>query len=136
MVNGGVTGTVRQSARCPQGAVKHRVLVVDDNRDLAMSSSWLLKYEGHEVEVAFDGLQALEVARAFRPDVVILDVGLPGLDGYEVARRLRAEFGRDVVVIIITAYADDQGRKAACEAHFDHFFTKPINFTAITSMLA
>src|SRR3954451_21507039 len=93
---------------------KRRVLVVDDNEDLAVSSSRLLELHGHEVAVAFDGRRALEVARDFRPDVALLDVGLPYIDGYELARRLRGEYGPGVVlIIIITAYARDNDRGRA-----------------------
>jgi len=115
---------------------KCRVLVVDDNQDLAVSCSWLLEHRGHEVEIAFDGLRALEVARAFRPDMALLDVGLPGIDGYELARRLRAEFGQDMRLIIITAYAQDNPRREAYEAYFDHHFTKPLDFEVIVDLLA
>src|SRR5690242_9637615 len=93
------------------GVRKRRVLVVDDNRDLVLTYSWLLKSQGHEVEVAFDGLRALEVAREFRPDVALLDVGLPHIDGYELARRLRSEYGPEVLLIIVTAYARDNDRR-------------------------
>src|SRR3954447_22282984 len=79
---------------------KRRVLVVDDNEDLALTSSWLLKLQGHEVAVAFDGRRALEVARDFRPDVALLDVGLPHIDGYELAKRLREEYGPEVQLIM------------------------------------
>jgi len=132
----GDEGPVAQSAVTSGGAGKGRVLVIDGNRDLAVSCSWLLRDQGHEVEIAFDRLQALEVARAFRPDVALLDVGLPGIDGYELARRLRAEFGQDVLLIIITAYAQDNPRRGAHEASFDHHFVKPIDFEVITGLLA
>ena len=87
------------------GVRRRRVLVVDDNEDIAVSSSRLLKLQGHEVAVAFDGLRALEVALEFRPDVALLDVGLPHVDGYELARRLRDEYGPEVLLIIVTAFA-------------------------------
>src|SRR4051812_38833609 len=98
-------------ARADAQSGRRRVLVVDDNRDLALTSSWLLHYKGHEVEVAFDGLGALEVARAFRPDVALLDVGLPGINGYELARRLRAEYGSDVLLIVLTAYHQNNAQR-------------------------
>src|SRR5689334_6186434 len=118
------------------GECKRRVLVVDDNRDIAITCSWLLKTQGHDVEVAFDGLRALEIARDFRPDVALLDVGLPGIDGYELARRLRSEYGPEVLLIIITAYAGDNERRRAYEADFDHHFTKPLDYTTIADLLA
>jgi len=112
-----------------------RVLVVDDNRDIVDSSSRLLKLLGHEVAVAFDGRQALEVARGFRPDLALLDVNLPHIDGYELARQLRREHGPEVTLIIITAQAPDNPRRGAYEAHVDHHFTKPLNFTSLTPLL-
>ena len=112
------------------------MLVVDDNEDIAVSSSWLLEFLGHEVAVAFDGREALDVAREFRPDVALLDVGLPHIDGYELARRLRAEYGPEVLLIIITAYARDNPRRQAYEAYFDHHFTKPLDYTTIADLLA
>src|SRR6478672_8238138 len=115
---------------------KRRVLVVDDNRDIALSSSRLLVLQGHEVAVAFDGRQALEVAREFRPDVALLDVGLPYIDGYELARQLRGEYGPEVLLIIITAYAGDNPRRQAYEAYFDHHFTKPLDYLTLADMLA
>jgi CheY-like chemotaxis protein len=115
---------------------RRRVLVVDDNEDIALSSSLLLELQGHEVAVAFDGHTALEVAREFRPDVALLDVGLPDMNGYELARRLRGEYGPGVLLIIITAYARDNDRGRAYEADFDHHFTKPLDYSTIADTLA
>jgi len=112
------------------------VLVVDDNEDLAVSSSRLLELQGFEVVVAFDGRQALEVARKFRPEAALLDVGLPHIDGYELARRLRSEYGPEVLLIIITAYAEDNYRRQTHEAYFDHHFTKPLDYMTIVNLLA
>jgi DNA-binding response OmpR family regulator len=113
---------------------RHRVLVVDDNEDLAISSSWLLEHAGHEVRVAFNGKDALEAARDFQPDVALLDLGLPDLNGLEVARRLRSEFGQSVLLIIITAYAHDD-RLWGDEAPYDHYFVKPLDFAVIADLL-
>ena len=128
-------GPTTHSAMALEGVGKRRVLVVDDNQDLALSSAWLLEHLGHEVEMAFDGLQALEVARAFRPDVALLDVGLPGINGYELARRLRAEFGQGMLLIMITAYAQDNPRRETYDAVFDHYFMKPVDFEVIAGLL-
>jgi CheY-like chemotaxis protein len=117
-------------------APARRVLIVDDNRDLAVGSSAILRAQGHEVKVAFDGFKALEVARAFRPDVVLLDVNLPGIDGYELARRLRAEYGSDVSLIIITADDRDNADSQGCERCVDHRFTKPVDFKILSDVLA
>jgi CheY-like chemotaxis protein len=130
------SGSTCERVKCRDRLRKRRVLVVDDNEDLAFSYSWLLELLGHEAAVAHDGLRALEVAREFRPDVALLDVGLPHIDGYELARRLRAEYGPDVLLIIVTAYARDNDRRQAYEAYFDHHFTKPIDGTTIADLLA
>src|SRR4051794_35603911 len=132
----GELAPTRESRMGRTAMVKRRVLVVDDNEDIALSSSWILELEGHEVAVAFDGRTALEVARDFRPDVALLDVGLPHIDGYELARRLRSEYGPEVLLIIITAYARDNDRRRAYEAYFDHHFTKPIDCMTIPDLLA
>jgi CheY-like chemotaxis protein len=130
------TGALQPAANSA-GSGKRRVLVVDDNRDLAITCALLLECIGHEVQVAFDGLHALEVAREYRPDVALLDVGLPGIDGYELARRLRAEFGPDILLIIITAYAlEERKGSEASKADFDHICIKPVDFTVITRLLA
>jgi two-component system CheB/CheR fusion protein len=118
------------------GMRERRVLVVDDNEDIALSSSQLLKLLGHEVTVAFDGQEAPEVALDFRPDVGLLDVGLPYIDGHEFARRLRAEYGPGVLLIIITAYTQDNPRRQTYEAYFDHHFTKPLDYMTIADLLA
>jgi DNA-binding response OmpR family regulator len=120
----------------PNKATNRRVLVVDDNRDLAVGSSAILRAQGHEVKVAFDGLMALEVARTFRPDVVLLDVNLPRIGGYELARRLRAEYGFEVSLIIITADDRDYADREGCEMCVDHRFTKPVDFNTLINLLA
>ena len=99
-----------------------RVLVVEDNLDAVHSLARLLKHDGHEVEFAINGYAALRIARLFRPDVVLLDLGLPGLDGFEVCRQIKAEPGlARARVIAVTAYAGDEhrvrARAAGCEMH-------------------
>jgi DNA-binding response OmpR family regulator len=126
---------VQAGAGC-KVACKRRILVVDDNEDIAESSAWLLRCHGHEVSVAFTGLGAVECAKRVQPDVALLDVGLPDINGYEVARRLRAEFGTGVLLIIVTAYSREFRREQAEEGLFDHFFMKPLDFSAISSLLA
>jgi CheY-like chemotaxis protein/anti-sigma regulatory factor (Ser/Thr protein kinase) len=107
---------------------RRRVLVVDDNRDLAESLGMVLRLWGHDVKVVYDGPEALAAARDHRPDVVFLDIGLPGLDGYEVARRLRGRLGfRDTRVVAITGYSREEDRRKAREAGFDMHLTKPVD---------
>jgi len=109
-------------------AAQRRVLVVDDNRDLAESLGMVLRLWGHDVKVVYDGPGALATAREYRPDVIFLDIGLPGLDGYEVARRLRGPLGfRDTRVVAITGYGREEDRRKAREAGFDVHLTKPVD---------
>ncbi len=114
-----------------------RVLLVDDNRDAVESLAMLLRMEGHEVSVAFDGNEALTAAERCHPQVVILDVGLPGLDGYQVARRLRgARATARVKLIALTGYGQPDDVARARAAGFDHHFVKPVDPQAILDMAA
>ena len=110
------------------GAAAVRVLIVDDNGDAATSLSYVLTLTGYQVRVAHDGNQALEVADQLRPNVVLLDIGLPGMSGYEVARRLRARpWGADLHLIAVTGWGQDSDRAKSQEAGFDEHLTKPID---------
>src|SRR5881227_60491 len=103
-----------------------RVLIVDDNRDGADSLLLLLELYGHEARAAYDGDAALRLAGTFCPDVVLLDIGMPGLDGYEVARRLRRDEGlRDALLVAITGFGTEEDRRLAAQAGFDAHLTKP-----------
>ena len=105
-----------------------RVLVVDDNVDNADSLATLVRMLGHEVAVAYDGQEAIEVAGRFGPDLVLLDIGLPKLDGFEVAERLRA--GRDgaaMFLVAITGWSQDEEKERARKAGFDEHMTKPVD---------
>ena len=114
-----------------------RVLVVDDMRDTAESLASLLKLRGHETFVAFDGREALRMADELRPDVVILDVGMPGMSGYEVARALRGRpWAADVLLIAVSGWGQDKDRERATEAGFDVHFTKPADPERIQAVLA
>ncbi len=124
------------AAPAATGDGSQRVLVVDDNVDAAESLAMLLRLDGHEVEIAHDGFQALELAIAARPTVVLLDIGLPGMDGYEVCRRLRAEGLTDTRVIAMTGYGQDKDRQRAMEAGFDEHTVKPVEFEKLTKILA
>ncbi len=113
-----------------------RILVVDDNVDSADSLALLLELGGHEVRTAHDGPRALEAARAFQPRVVLLDIGLPGMNGYEVARHLRElpEAGR-ALLIALTGYGQDDDRRKALDAGFDHHLVKPVDFDALRALI-
>jgi CheY-like chemotaxis protein len=97
----------------------------------------MLRQRGDEAQTAYDGAEALEAAGRLRPDVVLLDIGLPRLNGYEVARRLRAQpWGRQMVLIAITGWGQEEDRARAREAGFDHHLTKPVDFPDLERLLA
>lgn len=113
-----------------------RLLVVDDNKDAAQSMSMLLEMWGHEVAFAYDGPSALERAEQWRPQAVFLDIGLPGMDGYEVAQRLRSlPQARDAVLIAITGYGQDEDRMRSQRAGIDHHLVKPVAPDALRSLI-
>jgi PAS domain S-box-containing protein len=112
-----------------------RILVVDDNRDAADSLCMLLKARGHEVRVAYDGLEAVGAAVAFAPDVVLLDIGLPKLSGYEAAPRIREARGEAVLLVAVTGWGQEEDRRRAREAGFDHHLTKPVDPAAIARLI-
>lgn len=114
-----------------------KILVVDDNRDAALTTATFLELYGHEMRTAADGAQALDVATAFAPDVVVLDIGLPSLDGYEVARRLRQlPVARDAFLIALTGYGQRDDRLAADAAGFDRHFVKPASPAELRDCIA
>jgi CheY-like chemotaxis protein len=105
-----------------------RILIVDDNRDGTESLAMLLELMGHLAETAYDGEHALEIAETTRPEVVLLDLGMPGLSGYDVCRRIRARpWGRDVVLIALTGWGQEADRRRTKEAGFDHHMVKPVD---------
>ena len=113
-----------------------RVLVVDDNVDAAATLELLLKSLGHETRMAHDGVRALDIAREFRPEVILLDIGMPGLDGYEVARRLRAmNHGQNFRIIAITGWGQDADRTRTKEAGFDVHLVKPVDLRVLSKLL-
>ncbi|MCE9525409.1 MAG: PAS domain S-box protein [Planctomycetales bacterium] len=114
----------RRPGKSPQG---HRLLVVDDNRDSAMTLALLLRLKGHEVQVAHDGMSAIELARSYGPKLVFLDLGMPGMDGYEVARRMRQQPGlENVVLAAVTGWGQQEDRRRTADAGFDHHLVKPL----------
>jgi two-component system CheB/CheR fusion protein len=111
--------------------------VVDDNQDSAETVALLLELWGHEVRVVHDGPSALEAAPLFLPEVILLDIGLPGLDGYEVARRLRRDprLGQ-ALLIAMTGYGQDRDRRLSQEAGFAHHLVKPVDPVALQELVA
>jgi PAS domain S-box-containing protein len=114
-----------------------RILVVDDNHDSVESLSMLLRMTGNDIRGAHDGLEAIEVAAGFRPDVVLLDIGLPRLNGYETARRLRAQdWGKQIVLIALTGWGQETDRRESFQAGFDHHLVKPVDPRRLMRLLA
>ena len=117
--------------------VSLRVLVVDDNVDTADSLAMLIETFGHRSSAAYDGLVAVKEAFARRPNVVLLDIALPGLNGYEIARRIRREPELEQVVLVaVTGYGQDEDRDCAFGAGFDYHLTKPIDLDLLQAILA
>jgi len=112
-----------------------RAVVVDDNVDAAESLADLLRLFGHEVHVLHDGPTGLAAAQRLRPDLVLLDLGLPGMDGFEVARRLRADPDFEAVMVAVSGYGRDEDRRASRDAGMKHHFVKPIDFPALRALL-
>jgi signal transduction histidine kinase len=121
--------------RQPATSRPRRILVVDDNQDAADSLAILLDTMGHDVRTAYDGLSAVGTADVFQPSVVLLDIGLPKLNGYEVARRIRDQRGRDVTLIALTGWGQDDDRRRSKDAGFDHHLTKPVELGALYELL-
>ncbi len=117
--------------------LSRRILVVDDNRDAADSLAMLLGVQGHEVHTCYDGLAAIEAVRTFRPQVALVDIGLPTIDGYEAARRIRetAE-GKAIVLVAITGWGQEEDRRRSAQAGFDRHITKPVELRELESVLA
>jgi CheY-like chemotaxis protein len=114
-----------------------RILVVDDNVDAAATLAMLLEACGYEVMTEHDSLRALERAMQERPDAALLDIGLPEMDGNELARRLRADpRTRQALLVAVTGYGQEQDRRAALEAGFDHHMVKPVDLDRLASILA
>jgi signal transduction histidine kinase len=117
--------------------MSRRVLVVDDNVDAAESMALLLRVQGHEVRTAYEGRSALDAAAAFRPQVVLLDLGLPQMDGYEVARRLREQLPTNgMALVAVTGYGQDEDRRQTAAAGFDAHLVKPADVTKLGELLA
>jgi PAS domain S-box-containing protein len=119
----------------PNPASRRRVLVADDNEDAVQSLALLLQIVGHEVETAYDGLAAVKAAETFRPHVVLLDIGMPILNGYDAARRIRAALGSDVRLIAMTGWGQEKDRQASREAGFDYHLVKPIDIQTVEQLI-
>jgi CheY-like chemotaxis protein len=115
---------------------KARILVVDDNVDTVKGMAILLNLAGHEVVTAHNGPQAIEVARAHRPQFILLDLGLPGMSGYEVAKRLREEDDcKHAVIVAVSGYGQAEDRQRTKAAGFDHHLLKPVSYDELFTLL-
>ena len=116
---------------------RRRVLIVDDNRDAAASLALLLKLLGSDTQTANDGLSALQTAETHRPDLVLLDLGMPGMSGFEVARRLREHPVLGAVTLVaLTGWGQEEDRRRTEAAGFDHHLVKPVDLAALSSLVA
>lgn len=115
---------------------KRKMLVVDDNHDSAKSLAMLLRLAGNDVQMAFDGEEAVECAARIRPEVILLDIGLPKLNGYDACRRIREQpWGKDLVIIALTGWGQAEDRRKSSEAGFDRHLVKPVEHGTLTVML-
>ncbi|HVX14309.1 MAG TPA: ATP-binding protein [Pirellulales bacterium] len=120
-----------------QSPARARVLVVDDNHDVALTLAALVRHSGHDVRMAHDGPTALDLAKTYRPDVVLVDIGLPGMDGYDVARKLRDEIGlTDALLAALTGYGQEEDRRRSEEAGFDQHLIKPVRTDTLLGLIA
>jgi PAS domain S-box-containing protein len=115
--------------------VARRVVVIDDNRDAADAAAMFVEGLGNDVRVAYDGESGIGLARSFRPDVVLLDLGMEGLDGFETCRRIRADLGSDVLVVALTGWGQDHDKRATALAGFDAHLTKPADPAALVRLI-
>jgi CheY-like chemotaxis protein/two-component sensor histidine kinase len=132
----GPMSTLEEGEPCPLRS-SLRILIVDDNRDTASSLGMLLRIMGNDIWTAHDGARGVEMAEEFRPDVLLLDIGLPKLDGYQACRRIREQdWGRRMVLIAVTGWGQDEDRRRSHEAGFDHHLVKPVDPQALMKLLA
>ena len=118
------------------GDRKKKILVVDDNSDAANGLKYLLEGKGHELRIAYDGCSALETAAIFQPEVIFLDIGMPGMDGYEVCRKVRATgWGAKILLAAITGWGQHEDKQRAYDAGFDYHFTKPVQIDDLDRIL-
>jgi CheY-like chemotaxis protein len=130
---GGYTRPMPDPSKKPAGA---RVLVVDDSVDSAETLGELLRIWGHDVRLAHDGPGAVEAARDYRPDVILLDIGLPGMDGFAVARQLEADGLRAGLLVALTGYGEQTDRQRSQQAGFHHHLVKPVDPEALQKLIS
>ncbi len=117
--------------------VRRRILVADDNVDSASSMAMMLEFMGNEVRTAHDGAEAVEAAAAFRPDVILLDIGMPRMNGYDACRSIREQpWGRGIAIAALTGWGQEEDKRQSREAGFDHHLVKPVEPAALEKLLA
>ncbi len=122
-----------QQRHCPR---QRRILVADDNRDATDGLAMMLRMKGHLIQTAYDGLEAIQVAASFRPELILLDIGMPKMNGYEVARHIRQQpWGKSMVLIAMTGWGQEKDKRRSLEAGFDHHQTKPVHPTTLEKLL-
>jgi CheY-like chemotaxis protein len=140
LLSRGGEGRTRPASHADEAAgpaVRKRVLVVDDSVGTAESLAMIVGLWGHECRVAYNGLEAIDVAREYRPEVVLLDLGLPGLDGFSVAQRFREDPQlRDTSLLAMTGYREDGDSQFACELGIERIFVKPLNLAELEAELS
>jgi PAS domain S-box-containing protein len=125
------------SDRSTPAVTKRRVLLVEDNTSSAAAMARLLQAVGHEVQVSHDGVHALELSQKFKPEVVLLDIGLPGMNGFEVAQRLRQHANsHDLMLVALSGYSEESHRRRARESGFDHYLIKPVSIRDLQALFA
>jgi len=125
-----------RAAAAPMAAAGRRILVADDNKDTADSLQRVLQLYGYDVRVAYDGATALRLGAAFRPEVAVLDIGMPGANGYEVAREIRKQQGPQIKLVALTGWGQEGDRRRAMEAGFDFHLTKPVDPGTLNDLLS
>ena len=121
----------------PANRTGRKILVADDDQDSAESLALLFQMMGHDVRAAQSGLAAIDVAAEFRPDLIVLDIGMPGLDGYEVCRRIRQhDWAQTIVIAALTGWSRDEDRDRSEQAGFNHFLVKPVDPKALEELIA
>ena len=131
------TASVEEPAVTDQPQARRRILVVDDNLDSAESMALMLKLSGHDVATAHDGMEGVKLAQEFQPDVALLDLGMPKLDGYEAARSIRQQpWGQDMMLVALTGWGQAEDKRRSREAGFDAHLVKPVDFDALEKLVA
>jgi CheY-like chemotaxis protein len=129
--------TAKDDDESASPAAKYRILIVDDNRLSSDSTATALGLMGHELATARDGIEGIERAQSFRPDVILLDIGLPEVNGFETARRIRAQpWGKNIFLIAVTGYGQEEDRRRSLQAGFNYHLVKPLSFSELKDKLS